>query len=73
MVNNDIISTSNTILDSIVIDTITYYEVLELRGKKYFTIYLAKDKGFIQAISSDTVWTINENVKYTDLLYPNDN
>ncbi|MBP5723078.1 MAG: hypothetical protein J6X18_05840 [Bacteroidales bacterium] len=71
-VNNDIIFTSNTILDSIVIDTITYYEVLELRGEKYTTIYLAKDKGFIQAISSDTVWTINENVKYTDLLYPKD-
>jgi hypothetical protein len=46
---------------------------MELHGEKYSTFNLAKDKGFIQAIFSDTVWTINENVKYTDLLYPNDN
>lgn len=63
------VSTSNIMHDSLIIDATTYYDVMELHGKKYSTIYLAKDKGFIQAISADTIWTLNESVTYNDLLY----
>ena len=56
-IKNEIITTPAIIHDSIVINTTTYYDVMELHGKKYTTIYLTKDNGFVQAISADTVWT----------------
>ncbi len=57
-INQDEITSSNILHDSLTIDSIIYYDVLELGGDRFDKVFLSKEYGLvkIELANSDTVW-----------------